>query len=217
MELEKLYRHRFDEQDLPAKKAVWKVLCDHFFSSYVRPQDVVVDVGAGYCEFINQIKARRRIAVDLNARVSEFAAPGVEWLRESCTELGSIADNSVDVVFMSNFLEHLPSKQVVLDTLATTRRILRQGGLAIIPQPNIRLLPGKYWDYFDHHTALTDKSLVEAVTMLDMQPVRVIARFLPYTTKSVLPQWPWLVKLYLRLPLAWWLLGKQSLVVAKKL
>ena len=217
MELEKLYRHRFDEQDLPAKKAVWKVLCDHFSSSYVRPQDVVVDVGAGYCEFINQIKARRRIAVDLNARVSEFAAPGVEWLQESCTELGSIADNSVDVVFMSNFLEHLPSKQVVLDTLATTRRILRQGGLAIILQPNIRLLPGKYWDYFDHHTALTDKSLVEAVTMLDMQPVRVIARFLPYTTKSVLPQWPWLVKLYLRLPLAWWLLGKQSLVVAKKL
>jgi len=217
MELEKLYRHRFDEQDLPAKKAVWKVLCDHFFSSYVRPQDVVVDVGAGYCEFINQIKARRRIAVDLNARVSEFAAPGVEWLQESCTELGSIADNSVDVVFMSNFLEHLPSKQVVLDTLATTRRILRQGGLAIILQPNIRLLPGKYWDYFDHHTALTDKSLVEAVTMLDMQPVRVIARFLPYTTKSVLPQWPWLVKLYLRLPLAWWLLDKQSLVVAKKL
>lgn len=217
MELEKLYRHRFDEQDLPAKKAVWKVLCEHFFSSYVRPQEVVVDVGAGYCEFINQIKARRRIAVDLNARVSEFAAPGVEWLQESCTELGSIADNSVDVVFMSNFLEHLPSKQVVLDTLATTRRILRQGGLAIILQPNIRLLPGKYWDYFDHHTALTDKSLVEAVTMLDMQPVRVIARFLPYTTKSVLPQWPWLVKLYLRLPLAWWLLGKQSLVVAKKL
>ena len=217
MELEKLYRHRFDEQDLPAKKAVWKVLCDHFFSSYVRPQEVVVDVGAGYCEFINQIKARRRIAVDLNARVSEFAAPGVEWLQESCTELGSIADNSVDVVFMSNFLEHLPSKQVVLDTLATTRRILRQGGLAIILQPNIRLLPGKYWDYFDHHTALTDKSLVEAVTMLDMQPVRVIARFLPYTTKSVLPQWPWLVKLYLRLPFAWWLLGKQSLVVAKKL
>ena len=217
MELEKLYRHRFDEQDLPAKKAVWKVLCEHFFSSYVRPQDVVVDVGAGYCEFINQIKARRRIAVDLNARVSEFAAPGVEWLQESCTELGSIADNSVDVVFMSNFLEHLPSKQVVLDTLATTRRILRQGGLAIILQPNIRLLPGKYWDYFDHHTPLTDKSLVEAVTMLDMQPVRVIARFLPYTTKSVLPQWPWLVKLYLRLPFAWWLLGKQSLVVAKKL
>ena len=217
MELEKLYRHRFDEQDLPAKKAVWKVLCEHFFSSYVRPQEVVVDVGAGYCEFINQIKARRRIAVDLNARVSEFAAPGVEWLQESCTELGSIADNSVDVVFRSNFLEHLPSKQVVLDTLATTRRILRQGGLAIILQPNIRLLPGKYWDYFDHHTPLTDKSLVEAVTMLDMQPVRVIARFLPYTTKSVLPQWPWLVKLYLRLPFAWWLLGKQSLVVAKKL
>ena len=216
MELEKLYRHRFEEDELPAKRAIWKVLCEEFFSSHVRPQDVVVDIGAGYCEFINQIKAARRIAVDLNPRVDEFAAPGVEVLRESCTELPSIADGSVDVVFMSNFLEHLPNKQVVLDTLTAARRVLRTGGHVMILQPNVRLLPGAYWDFFDHHTPLTEKSLVEAVTMLGMQPTRVIARFLPYTTKSVLPQWPWLVRAYLRFPLAWRVLGKQSLIVARK-
>lgn len=216
MQLEKLYRHRFDEADLPAKRAIWQVLCDDFFSRFVQPGDTVVDIGAGYCEFINQIRCGRRIAVDLNPRVREFARPEVEVRNESCTELGSIAADSADVVFMSNFLEHLPSKQMVLDTLIAARRVLRPGGRVIILQPNVRLLPGEYWDFFDHHTPLTEKSLVEAALIADLQPTTVIARFLPYTTKSVLPQSPWLVKLYLKLPLAWWLLGKQSLVVAVK-
>jgi SAM-dependent methyltransferase len=216
MELEKLYRHRFEEGELPAKLAIWKVLCNDFFSAYVAGDATVIDVGAGYCEFINNVRARRRIAVDLNPRVREFADAGVEVLNEDCTQLRSLPDAIADVVFMSNFLEHLPSKQLVFDTLKEARRLLRSGGRIVILQPNVRLIPGAYWDFFDHHTPLTEHSLVEAVTLLDMVPERVIARFLPYTTKSLLPQSPWLVRMYLKVPLAWWLLGKQSLVVARK-
>jgi len=216
MQLEKLYRHRFDESELPAKLAIWRVLCDDFFARYVRPSDVVVDIGAGYCEFINNIRAGRKIAVDLNPRVREFAHADVQVINESCTTLASLPDASADVVFMSNFLEHLPSKQMVFDTLAEARRLLRPGGRLMILQPNVRLLPGAYWDFFDHHTPLTERSLVEALTMLDMDIRRVIGRFLPYTTKSLLPQSPALVRLYLRLPWAWWLLGKQSFVLAAK-
>jgi SAM-dependent methyltransferase len=216
MELEKLYRHRFEEDELPRKLAIWKVLCEDFFSQYVLRTDTVIDVGAGYCEFINNISCAKRIAVDLNPRVREFAAPDVEVRNEDCTNLVSIPDETADVVFMSNFLEHLPSKQMVFDTLAEARRILRRGGRLVILQPNVRLIPGAYWDFFDHHTPLTEHSLVEAVTNLDMRPVRVIGRFLPYTTKSLIPQSPLLVKLYLKFPPAWWLLGKQSLVVAEK-
>ena len=117
---------------------------------------------------------------------------------------------------MSNFLEHLPNKQIVLNTLKEAKRILRKGGRLIILQPNVKLIPGAYWDFFDHHTPLTDNSLVEAVTMLGMTPSHVVTRFLPYTTKSLIPQAPWLVRLYLKVPLAWWLLGKQSLVIARK-
>jgi len=216
MQLEKLYRHRFDESELPAKLAIWRVLCDDFFAQYVRPSDVVVDIGAGYCEFINNIRAGRKIAVDLNPRVREFAHPDVQVINESCTALASLPDASADVVFMSNFLEHLPSKQMVFDTLAEGRRLLRPGGRMMILQPNVRLLPGAYWDFFDHHTPLTERSLVEALTMLDMDIRRVIGRFLPYTTKSLLPQSPALVRLYLRFPPAWWLLGKQSFVLAAR-
>lgn len=216
MELEKLYRHRFEEDELPRKLAIWKVLCEDFFSRYVLRTDTVIDVGAGYCEFINNISCAKRIAVDLNPRVREFAAPDVDVRNEDCTNLVSIPDETADVVFMSNFLEHLPSKQMVFDTLAEARRILRRGGRLVILQPNVRLIPGAYWDFFDHHTPLTEHSLVEAVANLDMRPVRVIGRFLPYTTKSLLPQSPLLVKLYLKFPPAWWLLGKQSLVVAEK-
>lgn len=216
MDLEKLYRHRFDAAELPRKLEIWKVLCEDFFSQFVDERDVVIDVGAGYCEFINNIRCARKIAIDLNPHIREFAAPGVEIRHESSTNLASITDESADVVFMSNFLEHLPSKQVVLDTLAEARRVLRKGGRLMILQPNVRLLPGAYWDFFDHHTPLTEKSLVEALTLLDMQLIRVIGRFLPYTTKSLLPQSPVLVRLYLRFPPAWWLFGKQSFVIAQR-
>jgi len=216
MELEQLYRHRFEENELPRKLAIWKVLCDDYFSRFVKHNDVVIDVGAGYCEFINNICCGKRIAVDLNPRVREFAAMNVEVRHESCTNLASFIESSADVVFMSNFLEHLPNKQVVLDTLAEAKRILRPGGRLVILQPNIKFIPGDYWDFFDHHTPLTDKSLVEAVTTLGMTPSHVVPRFLPYTTKSRLPQSPWLVRLYLKVPLVWRLLGKQSLIVAEK-
>jgi len=176
----------------------------------------VVDIGAGYCEFINNIPAAGKIAVDLNPDVRQFAADGVRIINESCTAVASIPDASVDAVFMSNFLEHLPTKDLVLQTLRESARMLKPGGRAIILQPNIRFLYDEYWDYFDHHTALSDRSLVEGVLMAGLEPRVVIPKFLPYTTKSRLPQAPWLVSLYLKIPLAWHILGKQALVVAYK-
>jgi ubiquinone/menaquinone biosynthesis C-methylase UbiE len=124
-----------------------------------------------------------------------------------------LASNSVDCVFMSNFLEHLPSKELVLSTLRESQRILKPGGRVMILQPNIRFLPGEYWDYFDHHTALTDRSLAEALVLAGFEVSVCIPRFLPYTTKSRLPQSPWLVALYLRLPFFWRFLGKQAFLV----
>jgi SAM-dependent methyltransferase len=182
----------------------------------VRPADCVLDLGAGYCEFINAIQCARKIAVDLNEETAAYAGPGVAVVHAPSTDLRAIAAGSVDVVFASNFFEHLPSKADFLTTLHEIRRVLAAGGRLLILQPNIRFLPGEYWDFLDHHIPLTDRTLVEALELVGLEVVEVRARFLPYTTKSRLPQWPWLVRLYLRLPPAQWLFGRQAWVVARK-
>jgi len=216
MDLQLLYSRRFSCQNLAHKNSVWKVICDAFLSRHIRPTDTVVDVGAGYCEFINNIRCARKIAVDINPDVKRFADPSVQVINESCTAIGTLESDSVDVVFMSNFLEHLPNKQLILETFREAYRILKKHGHIIILQPNIRFVPGEYWDFFDHHIPLTDRSLCEALVLEKFEIEQSIARFLPYTTKSVLPQAPWLVRLYLKVPLLWRILGAQALVIGVK-
>ncbi|MHB8876814.1 MAG: class I SAM-dependent methyltransferase, partial [Myxococcaceae bacterium] len=169
MDLSQIYKTRFPETDLETKNRIWRVLCDDFFARFVGEADTVVDVGAGYCEFINNIRCRRKIAIDLNPDVKRFAGADVEVINESCTNMSSLAEGTADVVFMSNFLEHLPSKDLVYETLAEARRILRAGGRLIILQPNIRFLAREYWDFFDHHTPLSDRSLVEVLQSMEMR------------------------------------------------
>jgi SAM-dependent methyltransferase len=215
MRLSRLYAERFDRKAQVRKERVWRVLCRSFFQRYVGEGDTVLDIGAGYCEFINHIVCRRRLALDLNEEVRSYAGPGVEVLRGVSTDL-ALPDGVVDVAFASNFFEHLATKQDLLATLTEIRRVLRPGGRLLILQPNIRYVGGAYWDFFDHHLPLTERSLVEALQLAELRPIEVRPRFLPFTTKSALPQHPLLVWLYLKLPLAHRLLGGQSWVVAVK-
>jgi|HigsolmetaAR202D_1030399.scaffolds.fasta_scaffold00032_29 Methylase involved in ubiquinone/menaquinone biosynthesis len=216
VKLSKLYSTRFNEKEQQNKEQIWKVLCSDFFQRYVRPTDTVLDVGAGYCEFINNINCASKIALDLNEDTPRYAAPGVRVVRAMSNNMEGIDDESVDVAFASNFFEHMPTKEVFLQTLREIHRVLRPGGKLLILQPNIRFLNGEYWDFLDHHIPLTDRTLVEALLAVDLFPEEVVPQFLPYTTKSRLPQHPLLVRLYLRVPLAHRLLGKQAWVVGSK-
>ncbi len=215
--VDSLYRHRFDDRDRAAKDAVWKVLCEAFFSKYVRASDTVLDVGAGYCEFINHVSAARRIAVDANPELARFARLGVEARCTSAERLDFLSDASVDVAFTSNFLEHLPDKGALLALVREIARVLKPGGHLLIMGPNVKYVPGSYWDYFDHHIALTEKSVGELLHLCGFSVTETVPRFMPYTVKSRLPKWPWLVRLYLRVGKpAFMLFGKQFFVVGQK-
>lgn len=216
--LRSTYEQRFSAAELRDKQVLWRTLVDEVFQQYVPATGTVLDLGAGYCEFSNAVHAARRIAVDLNPDTARSADAGVEVLLTSSDDLGAIDSGSVDTVFTSNFFEHLPTKQVLLDTLAETRRVLRPGGTVVVLMPNIRYLPGAYWDYLDHHLPLTHLSLVEALRLQGFEPFRVEPRFLPYTVKdSRFPVRAGLVRAYLRCRPAWRVLGKQMLVVARRL
>jgi SAM-dependent methyltransferase len=217
MDLKQLYRNRFDEADRARKARVWEVLYRRVFGRWIRPEDTVVDLGAGFCEFINAARARRRIAVDLNADTRSLAAPGVEVQAASASDLSFLAGGSVDVVFSSNFLEHLANKEEVSSAIREALRVLKSGGTLMLLGPNVRLIPGVYWDFFDHHVPLSDRSLCELLAITGFELLHVEPRFLPYTTRSALPQAPWLVALYLALrPFSSAVLGKQFLIIAKK-
>ncbi len=215
--LDRLYAARFPEAERRARGQLWQTLCDGFFARYVPPGGTVLDLGAGYCDFINHVRAARRIAIDLNPETPGAAAPGVEVLSLPLPALGSaVAPGSVDLAFASNVFEHLRSPDALLEVLGAVRVALRPGGRLIVLQPNVRLVGGRFWDFFDHTLPLTERGMAEALTLAGFRVAECRARFLPYTTKSRLPQASFLVRLYLALPPAQWLMGKQMLVVAER-
>jgi ubiquinone/menaquinone biosynthesis C-methylase UbiE len=215
-DLKALYRFRFRESDRPQKMAIWKTLCDSFFQELVGHDKVVADLACGYGEFINNIKARKKYAIDINPDAAQFLNGDVEFCQCRADAISPIKSGSVDVVFASNFLEHLKTKDECDAVLAEVLRILGRGGRFIIMGPNIRYLAAQYWDFYDHYLPLSHLSLEEGLIQARYDVDRIIPRFLPYTTRSALPQHAFLIKSYLRFPPAWRIFGKQFLVVARK-
>ena len=155
--------------------------------------------------------------MDLNPAAAERLAPGVIFLEQDCSEPWRVQPGTLDVVFTSNFLEHLSSKRLVDATLSHALTALKPGGRCIVLGPNVRYLPGKYWDFWDHHVPLSDLSIIEALGNQGFEIERAWPRFLPYTMAGTGVQYPMLLlKIYLRTRLAWRVFGKQFLVVARK-
>lgn len=215
-DLSKLYRFRFREADRAGKMRIWKVLCEHFFQPLIGEDRVIVDLACGYGDFINNIRGKKKYAVDLNPDARGNVADDVEFCLARADAMSAISNAGVDIVFASNFLEHLRTKEECDAVLAEVRRILRPGGRFVIMGPNIRYLAAEYWDFYDHCLPLSHLSVEEGLVQADYEIERIVPRFLPYTTRSRLPQHPALIALYLKTPLVWRLLGKQFLVVARK-
>lgn len=214
-ELQKLYENRFAGLS-NYRHEVWRVLIDEYFAQWIPEGAAVLDLGCGHCEFINHVRSETRFGMDLNPDAVRRAAPGVKILAQSSAEPWALADDSLDVVFTSNFFEHLYTKRELTDTLLQARRCLRAGGYIIALGPNIRYLAGAYWDFYDHHLALSELSLGEVLKETDFTLVKQIPRFLPYTMSKGGQPPVTLLRLYLKLKVAWPLFGKQFLVVAQK-
>jgi len=213
-DLQKIYQARFAGQT-EYRQRVWQVLCS-FFSKWIRADGETLDLGGGHCEFINNVECRRKYAMDLNPDAGELAAPGIGVLLQDCSEPWPIAPDSLDTIFSSNFFEHLPTKSALETTLRHAYRALRQGGKLILMGPNIKYVPGAYWDFFDHYIPLTELSVAEVLTKCGFQIDVCIDRFLPYSMSQRRTYPIWMLKTYLAMPWAWLFFGKQFLVVARK-
>lgn len=216
MQTKHIYRRRFPESTKTSRTVLWETLCQSVFQRYVKKTDTVMDVGAGYCEFINAVNAKRKIAVDINPDVSEYADRSVRVYRMHIHGVPQALNGTVNIVFMSNFLEHLERKTDVLKVLVRARKLLASNGKLIILQPNIDLVKENYWDFFDHNIAFTTKNIREVLETTGFTIDTFVVRFLPYTTKeSKLPIHPLLIRLYLALPEFLRPFAGQSLIIAR--
>jgi dolichol-phosphate mannosyltransferase len=212
----KLYRNRFDAEERRKKDQVWRVVVSDFLQKWIAPTDTVLDIGCGYGEFLNHVTCARRIGVDLNSDGRASLATGIEFHAADVRDLAFLESGTIDVAFTSNLMEHLPSKQDVEAMLLEVRRVLKPGGHLIALGPNVRFVPGEYWDFWDHLTPITDRSLVELLEHIDYDIEECYPKFLPYTTQSSLPKATWLVRGYLKVPMMWRLLGRQFLIRARR-
>src|SRR5260370_27971341 len=101
--LARLYRARFSSTDIAKKEKVWAILCDNFFSRFVNPEDRVLEIAAGYCEFINHIKCGEKYAYDANPDTVAYAAKDVKVVIGDCRNMSELKPDYFDVAFASNF------------------------------------------------------------------------------------------------------------------
>ena len=172
VKLDELYQNRFEKKTWKQRNSMWRALCESFFNKYVKSSDDILDIAAGYCDFINNIarpqknsNSGRRIAVDLNPDVKKHAREFVEVHNNEAQNLNFLGESEIDAVFISNFFEHIRDKEDIVKILNECLRVLKPNGKIMILQPNIKYVPGAYWDFFDHYTPLTEKSMIEALEL----------------------------------------------------
>jgi len=194
------------------RDVTWQALWRFHFRQMVPRDGCVLDLGCGYGSFINNVVARRRIAIDSWPDFPRHVAPGVETIVGSVTELDVLPDDAVDFGFASNLFEHLTQAQFarVLDGL---RHKLSSRGTLTILQPNYRYAYREYFDDYTHVSVYSHVSIADFLTANDYEVLSVVPRFLPLTVKSRLPVWPWLIAAYLASPVK--PMGKQMLIHAR--
>ena len=202
-------RLKFDKK----RKVLWSTLCKYYFSNYISKESTVLELGAGWCDFINNIDCKRKIAVDQWSGVAECANDDVEVYVKSVTQMPFLDSKSVDIVFASNLVEHL-NRDEFKSMIQECERVLKSGGLMILLQPNFRYSFKYYFDDYTHVSIWTDIGIMTYMESLGWESVLRIGKFLPLTVKSKLPVSKLLIKAYLKSPIK--LFGGQMLLVFKK-
>ena len=214
MNYQRLYEYRFRGIDQRRRDDVWVALAPMLYELLGAPERML-DPAAGRCEFINAVPSTERWAVDAVAYEEGVAREGTHLIVSEIMQ-AELPEEYFGGVWVSNFLEHLLSQEDVAAFLEKMRDCIAPGGRIAIMGPNFRYCAREYFDFADHSVILTERGVEEHLYAAGFEIVQVHPQFLPYTFTGRLPSHPALVRAYLRMPLAWRILGKQFLVIAER-
>lgn len=204
----------FEKSERNTRLKVWKPIAV-FFQRFIGLESSILEIGSGWGEFINQISAENKYSVDIDVSFRQYLDKDINF---SVQDVRSLAFKSAvfNHVFASNVFEHLENKPDVKDALREIKRVLKRSGSLIIMQPNFKYCSKEYFDFSDHYTAWTDRSMKELLLQEGFRILYSAERFLPFSTKQKYPKYAFLVSLYLGIPLLWKIFGQQFLIVARK-
>jgi hypothetical protein len=211
---QRLYDYRFQGVDQTKRQAVWNEIAGFLDRKLGFPKRVL-DPAAGRCEFINAVSAAERWVVDSVDYAQAYRDPRVKFVQASALD-AELPEAHFDLIFVSNFLEHLTTQEQIASFIVRSSQWLRPGGHWVALGPNFKYCASEYFDCADHTLALTHVSVAEHFVSAGLELVQVVPRFLPYSFRGGLPASGFLAKLYLKMPWVWRFFGKQFLVVGKK-
>jgi len=214
MNHERIYSYRFRDIDQGRRAAVWREIAPHVHELMGHPQKML-DPAAGRGEFIGHVPARETWAVDAVSYEEAAHKPDTKVITAPIMD-AELPEAHFDGVFVSNFLEHLRDHNEIADFLEKMHTRIERGGRIAIMGPNYRYCSDRYWDFADHFVALTHVAICEHIYGAGFEIDRVIPRYLPYSFRGNLRASPTLARIYLRLPAAWRIFGKQFLVIGRK-
>jgi len=182
----------------PERDSIWQVIVN-YLQRYIPENADVLELGAGYCTFINNVKARQKHALDKSDVIEKYAARDVIRHVCDCNNLKDFKENQFDVVFSSFLFEHL-TREELNQLMKQLKIILKTGGVLLTLLPNFKYISRHYFDDYTHIQIFSHLSFSDYVTSKGFQVTDVQGRFLPYSFKSRLPKSAILTKIYLSLP-----------------
>jgi hypothetical protein len=130
----------------PRREILWRTLCLHNFAGLIPPSDWVLDLGAGYGHFVDNVTASRRIAIDTWEGFVNYLEPGIERRVGDVSDLSFSAPSSVNFAFASSLFEYI-TQEKLFSVLRQLSEVLAENGTLNILQPNYYYA---YREYFDN-------------------------------------------------------------------
>ncbi len=203
-------------KDSTNRENAWDALVSQVFQELVNTEDSVLDLGSGPGFFINRILCKKKYALDLDIENSKKMKKDVIFINEDAKNIDKLTETKFDVVFSSNFLEHLDSPSTLLNILQKIKSTLssRESKL-ILMLPNVTKTGLRFYDFIDHTLPLTDRSICEALILSGYRIIEMSPGFFPYSARSSRFLYPkFIYKMYLKIPLKNRPFAGQMLVIA---
>jgi hypothetical protein len=186
------------------KKILWSEVIPHLRPFLGIISDRVLEIGSGHGEFINQIKAREKHAVDLLHPTKNTLDKDVIFHEIDLTKNKLDFNVKFDLIFSSNMLEYIDLGSIH-SVVEHMEMLLDDHGSLVLVGPNFKTSYKHYFDDPTHVTPLSHTTLILICKKYGLIPRKVIPKFLPYTIQSSLggPQflerYPIMARILLRL------------------